>query len=238
MTVTVDHAMVLAAGFGKRMHPLTLDRPKPMIEVAGQPLIAYAFDALRAANVSHAIVNVHYLGYQIADWCRLQKSPAIEMSDERDVILDTGGGIAHALPKLGNSPFFVLNSDSFWQDASQPALQRLMANWRSADMDCLLLLSPVDRTIGYDGKGDFHCDDSGRLTRIQNPQSAVFAYIGAYLVHPRLFLGSPGGSFSMNKLWDKAIMRGRLFGLIHDGWWLHVGTPDAIPLAERHLRYR
>ena len=229
-------AMVLAAGYGQRMRPLTLTRSKPLIEVAGKPLIDYGMAHLRAAGVPRAVVNVHYLPEQIEAWGAHQKNPAVTISDERGEILDTGGGIVHALPRLGAAPFFVINSDSFWVDEGEPALDRLRAAWDDARMDCLLLLSPLDRTVGYDGAGDFVRDAAGRLQRrAAVPGGTPLAYSGAYLVAPRLFAGAPHGKFSMNLLWDKAIAAGRLFGIAHRGRWLHVGTPEAIPLAEAAL---
>jgi MurNAc alpha-1-phosphate uridylyltransferase len=229
-------AMVLAAGYGQRMRPLTLTRPKPLVEVAGRSLIDYGFDRLRLTGVETAVVNVHYLGDQIEDWAKRQVTPRVIISDERAAILDTGGGVAKALPLLGDDPFFVLNSDSFWVDDGEPALDRLRATWNDATMDCLLLLSPLERTVGYDGAGDFVLGDDGRLARRAAGGGAPLAYIGGYLVSPRLFAGAPQGSFSMNVLWDKAIAKGRLFGLEHLGRWLHVGTPEAIPLAEQALK--
>lgn len=228
-------AMVLAAGLGQRMRPLTLSRPKPLIEVGGKALIDYAFDRLRAAKVEKAVVNVHYLADQIEFWAARQRSPRIEISNERGEILDTGGGISLALPRLGPAPFFVLNSDSFWLDRGRPALERLRAAWVDAEMDCLLLLSPLPQTVGYDGKGDFVIDSRGRLQRRSRAAGEALAYIGGYLVHPRLFAGAPEGKFSMNVLWDRAIAEGRLHGLVHEGKWLHVGTPEAIALAEAAL---
>lgn len=231
-----SHAMVLAAGFGQRMRPLTLTRPKPLVEVAGKSLIDYGFDRLRAAKVETAVVNVHYLPDQIEAWAKHQSSPRIVISDERAEILDTGGGVAHALPLLGHDPFFVINSDSFWVDDGTPALDRLRAAWDDAKMDCLLLLSPLERTVGYDGAGDFTRDRDGRLVRRAASQGTPLAYIGAYLAAPRLFDGAPQGAFSMNRLWDRAIAQGRLFGVEHTGRWLHVGTPEAIGLAEAALK--
>ena len=232
-----ETAMVLAAGYGQRMRPLTLTRPKPLVEVAGKALIDYGFERLAAARVQHAVVNVHYLPDQIEGWAARQKTPRITISDERAEILDTGGGIAHALPLLGEDPFFVINSDSFWVDEGAPALDRLRAAWDDARMDCLLLLSALGRTVGYDGKGDFVRDADGRLLRRSaHPEGTPLVYSGAYLVAPRLFGGAPQGKFSMNILWDKAIAAGRLFGIEHTGRWLHVGTPEAIPLAEAALK--
>lgn len=229
-------AMVLAAGYGQRMRPLTLTRPKPLIEVAGKPLIAYGFDRLRAAGVATAVVNVHYLAGQIEAWASAQAAPQILISDERAELLDTGGGIARALPLLGDAPFFVINSDSFWLEEGEPALARLIEAWDGQQMDCLLLLSPLGRTVGYEGAGDFVLDADGRLARRAAAPGAALAYAGGYLVAPRLFRGAPPGKFSMNLLWDRAIAAGRLFGLEHKGRWLHVGEPSAIALAEQALR--
>lgn len=229
-------AMVLAAGLGQRMRPLTLTRPKPLVEVAGRALIEHGFDRLRAASVERAVVNVHYLPDQIEAWARRQATPEIVISDERSQLLDTGGGIAKALPLLGKAPFFVINSDSFWVDEGEPALDRLRAAWNADVMDCLLLLSPLHRTVGYDGAGDFLRGEDGRLLRRAAGQGEPLAYSGAYLVSPSLFGAAPAGSFSMNLLWDRAIASGRLFGIVHHGRWLHVGTPGAIGLAEAALR--
>lgn len=236
MTRIGEEAMVLAAGYGQRMRPLTLTRPKPLVEVAGKALIDYGFDRLRAAGVRHAVVNVHYLAEQVEAWARKQASPAITISDERVEILDTGGGVAKALPLLGDSPFFVINSDSFWQDGPDPALERLRAAWDDGLMDCLLLLCPLPQTVGYDGTGDFVREPDGRLVRKAKAEGEPLAYIGGYLVSPRLFENAPQGKFSMNVLWDRAIAQGRLHGVVHTGKWLHVGTPDAIPLAEQALK--
>ena len=235
MTGAGENAMVLAAGLGTRMRPLTDARPKPLIEVKGRALIDYAFDRLREAGVRKAVVNVHHLAGQIVAWSRRQTTPAIEISDERAEILDTGGGIALALPRLGREPFFVLNSDSFWIDGKYPALRRLRAAWDGSRMDCLLLLCPVDRSVGYDGKGDFIVDPDGRLSRRKGDAGLALVYAGCYLADPRLFRDAPSGKFSMNLLWDRAIAGGRLFGLVHDGKWIHVGTPAAIAGAEAAL---
>ncbi len=228
-------AMVLAAGYGQRMRPLTLNRPKPLIEIRGKPLIGYGFDRLREAGVSKAVINVHYLPGQIEAWAKAQTGIETVIADERAQLLDTGGGIANALSWLGPDPFFAVNSDSFWIDESTPALERLRAFWDDGGMDCLLLLCPLDRTVGYDGSGDFVLLPDGRLKRSTSTPGLPLAYIGGYLVAPSLFEGAPQGPFSMNLLWDRAIATGRLFGLRHTGIWLHVGTPEAIGLAERAL---
>lgn len=229
-------AMVLAAGLGLRMRPLTLETPKPLLKVNGKPLIDYAFEKLRQAGVGEAVVNVHYLPEQIEAWARRHVAPSFKVSDERSELLDTGGGIVKALPLLGEEPFFVLNSDTFWIDGPEPALERLRSGWRDAEMDCLLLLCPLAQTVGYEGVGDFHLASDGRLTRRRGKEPGALAYAGAFLVHPRLFGGAPSGKFSMNLPWDRAIAEGRLFGVAHDGLWLHVGTPEAIGQAEAALR--
>ena len=200
-----SHAMILAAGFGVRMRPLTNDRPKPLIEVAGKALIDYGLDRLREAGVQKAVVNGHYRAEQILQWSQQQAAPEVSFSDEQAEILDTGGGIAKALPLLGHKPFFVINSDSFWLDGKVPALSRLRAAWDDAAMDCLLLLCHVDRTIGYDGRGDFQLGRDGRLTRQQGP--GALAYIGGYLVHPRLFAGT-----AVEKLLDECLVGQGNFG--------------------------
>jgi N-acetyl-alpha-D-muramate 1-phosphate uridylyltransferase len=225
-------AMVLAAGFGTRMRPLTDTTPKPLIKVAGKPIIAYGFDRLREAGVSKAVVNAHYLPDQIKVWCKTNTTPHSIVSDETDAILDTGGGIARALPLLGPDPFFVLNSDSFWVEKGVPSLQRLRDTW-DEKMDCLLLLCNPKNTTGYDGDGDFAIDEAGRV----KPQTFnSLAYVGAYLVHPRLFENAPHGAFSMWRMWEKALAAGRMYGLEHQGHWFHVGTPNAIIEAESVLR--
>ena len=228
-------AMMLAAGLGTRMRPLTLTRPKPLIEVAGRSLLDRGVDALQRAGVSEVVVNKHYLADQIDGWAAARATPHIIVQDEEALILDTGGGVAKALPHLGPDPFFVLNSDSFWVDGPAPALQRMREAWNDATMDCLLLLARKNRSTGFDGPGDFDMDDTGRLTR-RSGETAEHVYAGAYLVHPRLFRDAPEGAFSMNELWNRALAEGRLHGLVHDGWWLHVGTPGAIALAEDKLR--
>jgi N-acetyl-alpha-D-muramate 1-phosphate uridylyltransferase len=234
-----SRAMILAAGFGMRMRPLTLSMPKPLITVDGKALIDYAVDKLAAAQVKQAVVNGHYLAEQIEAWSKTVAAPPFIFSDERDAILDTGGGIARALPQLGDDPFFVMNADCFWLDGPVPALARLKQAWDDAAMDCLLLLCDPAHTTGYDGKGDFVFQADGRIARSKtDPAAHAFAYIGGYLVHPRLFRDAPTGAFSMNLLWDRAIAQARLFGLAHDGHWLHVGTVEAIGEAERVLRTR
>jgi N-acetyl-alpha-D-muramate 1-phosphate uridylyltransferase len=237
--ITVTHAMILAAGFGMRMRPLTNTTPKPLIKVDGKALIDYAVEKLAEADVKHAVVNGHYLAEQIEAWSKRVAKPVTVFSDERDTILETGGGIVRALPLLGHEPFFVMNADCFWTDGEVPALRRLKAAWDGDRMDCLLLLCDPDRTTGYDASGDFILDDQGQIIRRKsNEDQKGLAYIGGYLVHPRFFQGAPEGKFSTNVLWDRAMKQGRLFGLAHDGHWLHVGTVEAIKDAEDWLHGR
>ena len=229
-----SRAMVLAAGLGTRMRPLTLERPKPLIEVAGRSLLDRGVDALLRSGVTHMVVNKHYLPDQIQAWARDRHDLQITVQDETGLLLDTGGGVARALPHLGDEPFFVLNSDSFWVEGPTPALQRMAALWDDDKMDCLLLLSGKSRLTGFDGPGDFEMDTNGRLSR-RSSETAPEVYAGAYMVHPRLFADAPDGAFSMNVLWDRAIAGRRLYGMEHDSWWLHVGTPQAIGEAEDRL---
>ena len=230
---TGHSAFILAAGLGTRMRPLTEKMPKPLVKVAGKALIDYGMDKLREAGVDDVVVNAHYLAEQIFSWAGLQEEPHVIVSDERGELLDTGGGIAKALPLLGHHPFYVLNSDSFWTETQSRALEKLKLGWDEANMDCLLLLSTQQAARGYDGQGDFLRDQNGRLRRGKGMDA--LAYMGAYLVHPRLFARTDREKFSMNLLWDIAISEGRLHGLVHDGLWLHVGTPEAIGLAEAEL---
>jgi len=226
--------MILAAGLGQRMRPITDTLPKPLIEVAGRRLIDRAVDRLVEAGIARAIVNVHHLADRIAAWAGTRHDIAIEISDERGELLDTGGGIAKALAGLGSEPFFVLNSDGFWLEDGVPALTRLARAWDEARMDCLLLLGDPRQATGHAGKSDFLMDDEGKLKRAAGSAEGL-VYIGAFIVSPHIFTGLPSSKFSMNLLWDRAIAVGRLHGLCHAGAWLHVGTPEAIEEAERRL---
>lgn len=228
-------AFVLAAGKGERMRPLTEKRPKPLVSVAGKPLIDQVLDRLSDAGFTEAVVNVHYLADQIEDHLRNRKKPKITISNERSELLDTGGGVARALPKLGQAPFLIHNSDSIWIEGMGSNLDRLIDTWDGATMDSLMLVAPVATSIGYDGPGDFHMDTTGRLTRQSGARLAPFVFAGVSIAHPRLFASAPKGPFSLNKLWDRAIDKGRLYGVRLEGIWMHVGTPDAIPEAENAI---
>jgi len=225
-------AMVLAAGLGKRMRPITATTPKPLVEVAGRSLIDHGLTRLRAAGVEVAVVNVHYLADLVEVHVQKCRSPQIVVSDERAALLDTGGGIVHALPHLGTKPFYVYNSDSFWIEGVRSNLDLLAERWDEAEMDALLLLAPTVGSVGYSGPGDFDMDKDGRLERRPERRVVPFAYAGAAILHPRLFEGAPAGAFSLNILFDKAIEAGRLYGHRMEGMWLHVGTPEAIAEAE------
>jgi MurNAc alpha-1-phosphate uridylyltransferase len=217
--------MVLAAGLGLRMRPLTLDRPKPLIAFAGRTMLDRVLDALAVAGVEEAVVNSHYLGVMIAAHVAGRSRPRIGLSPE-ETLLDTGGGVVRALPRLGSAPFFVVNADIAWDDGPTPALARLAAAWDDAAMDALLLVQPVARATGYEGAGDFDLA-TGRLTR-RRGERAAFVFTGVQLAHPRLFAGAPAGAFSLNLLYDRAAAAGRLHGLAHDGAWYHIGTPTAL----------
>lgn len=231
--VTVPRAaMVLAAGLGERMRPLTANRPKPLVEVAGKPLIAYVLDKLAEAGVQTAVVNVHYLADQMEQRLRGWAKPKIVFSDERQKLLGTGGGVVKALPLLGNEPFFHFNSDSIWIDGVRPNLQRLAAAFDPARMDALLLLAPTATSIGYSGRGDFAMNAAGNLRKRGEREVVPFVYAGVALLSPALFVGAPAGDFSLTRLFDRAAEAERLHGLRMEGLWMHVGTPDAIVLAE------
>jgi MurNAc alpha-1-phosphate uridylyltransferase len=230
--VRPKRAMILAAGLGKRLRPITVTTPKPLIEVGGRALIDHGLDALERAGVEEVIVNVHYLADQMQSHLGRRRRPRIAISDERARLLDTGGGIAKALPELGDDPFYLLNSDSFWIEGARPNLDWLASGWRDREMDALLLVAATVHAVGYHGRGDFRMDPAGRLIRRAERDVAPFAYAGAAIFHPRLFAGCPDGPFSLNRLFDKAAEDGRLFGVRLDGLWLHIGAPEAIGEAE------
>jgi len=231
-------AMVLAAGLGLRMRPLTETTPKPLISVAGRTMLDRALDRLAAVDVGTAVVNTHWLpdmvDRHLANRVRDMPAPDIVISRE-DELLETGGGIARALPHLGDEAFYVVNADIVWRDGAMPALRRIADAWDGDRMDALLLLTSAVRTTGYTGDGDFLMDPLGRLSRRPERMIAPFVFTGVQLVHPRLFDGAPDGPFSINRLYDRAIEAERLFGIAHDGEWYHVGTPDAIAEAEAEI---
>lgn len=232
MSVKPTIAMVLAAGLGTRMRPLTDHRPKPLVEVAGKALLDHVLDKLAAEGVARAVVNVHYLADQIERHVATRARPAIIISDERGMILGTGGGVARALARIGTEPFFHLNADTLWIDGPRSNLSRLAEAFDPARMDCLLLLAPAIGSIGYAGPGDFTMDGDRRLTRREAGGRAPYVFAGAAILAPALFANAPEGEFALTVLFDRAAAAGRLFGLPLDGVWMHVGTVDAIARAE------
>ncbi|MCW5731494.1 MAG: nucleotidyltransferase family protein [Alphaproteobacteria bacterium] len=228
-------AMVLAAGLGVRLRPLTLDRPKALVEVGGVPLIDRTLDRLQAAGVRRAVVNLHYKGNSLRQHLALRRQPEILLSDETALLLETGGGVKKALALLRAAPFYVVNCDIIWRDAHGDSLADLARRWDDDAMDALLLLHPTVSAIGYGGVGDFFMDPLGRLARRPESMVAPFVFTGVQLLHPRLFEGAPEGPFSLNRLYDVAAENGRLFGLRHDGAWMDVGTPAGLREAERAL---
>jgi len=233
MSVTPKKAMVLAAGLGLRMRPLTDHMPKPLVQVAGQPLLDHVLDKLAAAGVGEAVVNVHYLPDQIIEHTASRTRPRITISDERDQVLGTGGAVVKALPLLGTEPFFHLNADTMWIDGVRPNLTRLAETFDPARMDILLLMAPTTSSIGYAGRGDYSMLPDGALRKRREHQVVPFVYAGAAIMSPSLFTDAPAGEFSLTKLFDQANEQERLFGLRLDGVWMHVGTPDAVQAAEQ-----
>jgi MurNAc alpha-1-phosphate uridylyltransferase len=233
---TPVNAMVLAAGLGRRMLPITAETPKPLVEVGGKALIDHALDRLADAGVRTAVVNVHHLAGQIVTHLSHRRKPRIRISDEREKLLETGGGVVRALPMLGRDPFFLLNSDSFWTERKTSNLARLAANWDGDVMDALLMLAPVEDTVGYDGPGDFVMDHQSRLSPRPAFETAPFVYTGVAIIDPAaMFADAPSGPFSLNLLIDRVSRSGRLFGLRMSGTFFHVGTPTAVAEAERLL---
>jgi MurNAc alpha-1-phosphate uridylyltransferase len=225
-------AMVLAAGLGERMRPLTARIPKPLVPVAGKPLIDHVLDRLAAAGIERAVVNVHYLADLIERHLTGRTRPRIVISDEREKLLNTGGGVVKALGVIGSEPFIHVNSDTIWIDGVKPNLERLAEAFDPARMDALLLLAPVSTSIGYAGRGDFTMATDGRLKRRPERDVAPFVYAGAAILRPELFKDAPAGAFPLTALFHRAEESGRLHGLRLEGVWMHVGTPQAIAEAE------
>jgi MurNAc alpha-1-phosphate uridylyltransferase len=228
-------AIVLAAGLGTRMRPYNGHIPKPLVTVGGKSLIDYGLDRLADCGVERAVVNVHYLAETIEKHLATRLEPHIVISDERAELLGTGGGIAKALPQLGNAPFFLINSDTLWLDGVKPNLVRLADAFDEATMDALLLLAPTDGSLGYSGRGDYMMQPDGRLQRRGERESVPFIYAGTSILAPALFDGAPSGAFALTQLFDRAGAAGRLFGLRLEGVWMHVGTPEAVAAAELAL---
>jgi len=234
-TTVPKSAIVLAAGLGTRMRPYNGAIPKPLVEVGGKALIDYSLDRLADAGVERAVVNVHYLADALERHLASRKFPQVVISDERGTLLGTGGGIARALPLLGNVPFFLVNSDTLWLDGVKSNLMRLVDFFETDDMDALLLLAPSAGSIGYEGSGDYAMLPDGRLRRRGEREVVPFVYAGASILSPALFAGAPSGAFPLTLLFDRAGERGRLFGLRLEGVWMHVGTPEAVAEAQAAL---
>jgi len=235
MTTAPKRAMVLAAGLGTRMRPFNGQLPKPLVRVGGKTLIDYVLDRLAAQGVERAVVNVHHLADQIERHLAQRRQPKIVISDERGELLGTGGGVVKALPQLGDTPFFHVNSDTIWIDGVKPNLARLAEAFDVARMDALLLLAPAASSTGYSGRGDFSMGADGGLMRRGEREVVPFVYAGAAILTPAFFAGAPPGAFSMSPLFDRAADTGRLCGLRLEGVWMHVGTPEAIQAAEKAL---
>ena len=229
-----DTAMVMAAGLGTRMRPLTETLPKPLVQVAGKPLIDHSLDRMVDAGVGRAVVNVHYLADALETHLGGRSVPRIEVSDERAVLLETGGGMVKALPLLPD-PFFCINSDNIWLDGPRNAFRELSDAWNPDAMDALLLVIPHARARNYVGKGDFHLDSHGKISRRRAGRIAPFIYTGIQLVAHRLLRDAPEGPFSTMVLWERAIAEQRLFGLAHTGEWFEVGDPGSIAPTEAWL---
>ncbi|MDX2263932.1 MAG: nucleotidyltransferase family protein [Hyphomicrobiales bacterium] len=231
----ISQAMVLAAGLGTRMRPHSESLPKPLVRLARRALIDHVLDRLAENGVERAVVNVHHLAEQIEAHLAGRAAPRIVISDERGRLLETGGGVAKALPLFDGAPFFIHNSDSVWIEAGRSNLAALADAWSADRMDALLLLAPASRSLGYDGRGDFHMTSGGAVARRGPADAAPFVFTGVSVAHPRLFEAAPAGPFSLNRLWDAALARGRVFGVEHQGLWMHVGDPAALAAAEDAL---
>ena len=230
-------AMVLAAGKGLRMRPITDKTPKPMIPVNGRPLIDHVLERLADAGITETVVNTHHLAIQIERHLAGRDRPKVIFSNE-EVLLETGGGVKNALLQLGEKPFFAVNSDAFWLNGPTDALQRLADIWDEDKMDGLLLLHSTVDAYGYTGMGDFNCDASGQLTRRPEMEVAPWLFTGIQILKPESMAGTPDGPFSLNLVYDRLLEEERLYGVIHDGEWFHVGTPDGLAEAEAYLKVR
>ena len=228
--------MVLAAGLGMRMRPFSDTLPKPLVPVAGKALIDHVLGRLDDAGVERAVVNIHHMAEQMQQHLASRTRPQIALSDERGLLLGTGGGIKKALPQLGAAPFFLINADTIWIDGVKPNFARLAEAFDAASMDALLLLAPAAGSIGYAGRGDFAMTPDGHLHRRGEREVVPFVYAGAAILSPALFADAPEGEFPLTALFTRAAEQGRLRGLRLEGLWMHVGTPEAIPAAESAIK--
>lgn len=221
-------AMLLAAGLGTRMRPITNQTPKPLVKVGGKSLIDWTLDQLAAAKVPRAVVNVHHLAPLLVAHMKGRTAPTVTISDETQTLLDTGGGVVKALPMLGTDPFFVFNCDAIIADGKTPMVDRLAAAWDREALDVLMLVHPRAAAHGFDGAGDFFVESDGTMRRRGTAAEAPYVYAGAYILHPRALAGETATPFSMNRVWDRALAAGRMKAIVHDGAWYHVGTPEAV----------
>jgi N-acetyl-alpha-D-muramate 1-phosphate uridylyltransferase len=228
-------AFVLAAGLGTRMRHLSATLPKPLVPLNGVALIDRVLDRIADAGIGTAVVNVHYMADALEAHLAKRARPHVAISDERGLLLETGGGVMQAWPQLSRGPFLIHNSDSVWVEGAGHTLDRLCDAFDRDRMDSLMLLAPTTTSLGYDGSGDFAMDPDGRLIRRGSAASAPYVFAGVQIAHPRMFDGAPTGAFSLNRVWDRAIAAGRLYGLVLDGIWMHVGTPEAVLEAERRM---
>jgi MurNAc alpha-1-phosphate uridylyltransferase len=227
-----ETAMIMAAGFGTRMRPITDTCPKPLVEVLGRPMIDHTLGKLARAGIKRVVLNLHYKGAMLRQHLETSRPEGMEiMFSQEDDILDTGGGVVKALPLLGDAPFFVLNGDMIWRDGTMSVFSMLADRWDDGRMDALLLMVPTVSAVGYYGMGDFTMLSDVELKRRSQAHVAPFLFGGIQLVHPRFFREAPAGNFSTNLLWDRAGEAGRLYGVRHESDWMQIDTPDAIPLA-------
>ncbi len=232
-----ERAMILAAGLGKRMRPITNETPKPLVKVAGRTLLDWSLDRFAEAGVRSVAVNTHHLGGKIKDHLRERASPEIRISPE-DELLETGGGVVKALPLLGDGPFFAANADMLWLNGSANTLERMAQAWNEDGMDILMLLHFTVDAYGYNGRGDYRMDPLGRISRRPERQVTPYLFTGLQIIHPRLFRDAPKGPFSLRLLYGKALDERRLHGIVHDGEWFHIGTPEGLFEAENYMKMR
>jgi N-acetyl-alpha-D-muramate 1-phosphate uridylyltransferase len=236
MSSQLDTCMILAAGMGNRMRPLTNTMPKPLIMAAGKSLLDHALDTAAMAGLTRAIVNVHYLPEQVEMHVATRTAlPAVQISDERGVLLETGGGVLKALPLIARDALMVFNADNVWVDGAKPTASVVLEAWQPDRMDALLLLTPTATAVGYDGPGDFDLDAAHHLVRRGEAPSAPYVYAGIHILKSHLFEGMTVEPFSLNRVWNVAAENNRLFGIVHPGLWYHVGTPEGVQLANDGL---
>ncbi len=231
-------AMVLAAGLGLRLRPITNKTPKPLVKVADRTLLDHALDRLVAAGVERAVVNIHHLAGQVEQHLSNRKDLEIIISSEEDNLLETGGGVKKALEHFGDEPFYISNADVFWLNGATSALERMVERWNDDEMDVLLMLHSTVEAYGYTGNGDFEADPEGKLSRKLEREVSPYLFTGVQILHPCIFKDAPDGAFSLNVIYDKAIEAKRLFGVVHDGEWFHIGTPDGLAQAEVYMGQR